>query len=230
MLTNSDISGSIFNFLRDKFRDSLKSTNKRFSSTSMVNEARKAKAQSRHKLIDMYRDNPHPFFRSSRKAKITGDQLVYMTPTELLHGNCDDYVSLGAYYARNILQIPAASLNTMRIAGTQGLDKKGGHSFLVIGLPFDPLFSTTIFGISRASPFLNDVYICDAWAGINCPATIYPMEFRMKMAKWTMEGKEILSGEKEVLYGGYPKTESYWMTAGIYGENVLNGELVLLPL
>jgi hypothetical protein len=105
-------------------------------------------------------------------------------------GNCTEYAAIAWRYlvGQGVLA---------HIVGLEG----GDHAFAVVGLKQLPSKDFTAWG--------EDVWICDPWANICCPAADYPKAWNEKMARWDEKEKLILDADGEPIR----PTEHSWLNS-----------------
>ncbi|NWA70067.1 hypothetical protein [Pseudomonas reactans] len=118
--------------------------------------------------------------------------------------------------AGNCDQMAKVAVDTINASGGHArIAQVKGHTFGIIGgPPGQP--SSKGFG----EPEWADAWVVDPWAGITCPASQYPAQFKARMQEWSNEGRRILISD-----GGTPPRsvwsdpmEPRWIDATVKGD------------
>ncbi len=161
----------------------------------------------------------------------SANQQVPGQPGELIrNGSATDvvgwlYTRTGApNYSEIVLKAGAGNCDQMAKVAVDTINASGGsariaqvkgHTFGIVGAP--P-------GQPRSKGFTEpewaDAWVVDPWAGITCPASQYPAQFKARMQEWSNEGRRILISD-----GGTPPRsvwsdpmEPRWIEATVNGE------------
>ncbi|MGB7801749.1 hypothetical protein [Buttiauxella sp.] len=169
--------------LYTRSRLSMKSANKFYPDKRMIDGLIETDPQ-KYRLHSLGGDRLRSeMVRANRNLNLSSHQLYRKVEEDYRHGkknagNCGENARVAfcylAEHIRELERISHSNLKVLNIAIAKPVD----HCLVLVGT--QPAM--------RSGKILENALVCDPWAKIVCPLSHYPLEWKMKMNKWSNRG------------------------------------------